>query len=132
MHNPRNNVLGREHPEPQSFEPALPLFGRVSNQHYREAVAQTVRDLKAEKKLTNERLAEILGCAETTVYNAENEHGNLDAVTMLNLAALFGGQARLKHILALVNGCPAEPETPSEKFERIIRDIDDLRKETVG
>lgn len=132
MHGNASNVLGRQESEPQSFGPSPHLFGRVSNHDYRSAVAQTIRELKAEKKLTNERLAEILGCAETTVYNAENENGNLDAVTMLNLAALFGGQGRLKHILALVNGCPAEPETPSEKFERIIRDIDDLRKDLVG
>lgn len=120
MHGNASNVLGRSGTDPQSFGPSPHLFGRVSNRDYRAAVAQIIRELKAEKRLTNESLAEQLGCSDTTIYNAENESGNLDPVTMLNLGSLFGGESRLARILALINGCPAEPKTPRERFDEAI------------
>jgi transcriptional regulator with XRE-family HTH domain len=122
------NVLRAETPPQQSFGPSPTLFGRVSNRDYRAAVAQTIRDLKAEKSLTNEQLAEKLGCSEGTVANAENENGNLDPVTMLNLGALFGGQQRISRILALINGSPDEPPTVADRLDRIEREAAAIRK----
>jgi len=100
-------------------EPSPGLFGRISSRDYRGAVAQIVREIKAERGYTNERLAEILGCSETTVYNAENENGNLDGVTMLNLGAMCGGMKRLRRIEALVNGNPPEPRTEDDELADI-------------
>lgn len=121
------NVLSRIKPAEQSFAPSL--FGRVAVADYRRAVAKTVRAIKSELHLSNERLAELLGCSEGTIANAENEHGNLDAVTMLNLGALFGGEGRLKHVLALINGSPDRPPTIAERLERIEREAAAIRKE---
>lgn len=90
----------------QSSEPSPLLFGRVTNRDYRAAVADMVREIKAEHRLSNERLAEIAGCSETTIFNAENENGNLDPVILLNIVLPHGGERRLRRILALVNGNP--------------------------
>lgn len=111
-----------------SFGRSPTLFGRVSNRDYRAAVAQTIREIKAERNLTNESIAEDLGCSEGTVANAENENGNLDPVTMLNLGALFGGQQRIHHILALINGSPDEPPTLLDRLDRIEREAAEIRK----
>jgi hypothetical protein len=69
------------------------LFGSPTRAAYRGAVAQIVRDLKATHKLSNERLAERLRCSESTIFNAENENGNLEPVTLLTIAWEFGEEA---------------------------------------
>lgn len=124
-----DNVLQADFPPQQSFGPSPCLFGRVANRDYRTAVADTIRELKAEKGLTNERLAEKLGCSEGTIANAENENGNLDPVTMLNLGAMFGGERRIRRILALINGSPDEPPTIVDRLTRIEREAAAIRKE---
>lgn len=122
------NVLHRFTDAEQSFVPSPYLFGRVAGRGYRAAVAQTIREVMAEKALDEEQLAEKLGCSKGTVKNALKEHGNMDPVTMLNLGAMFGGQERLKHILALINGSPTEPPTKAERFRRLHADLDALEK----
>lgn len=69
------------------------LFGRPSSRSYRIAVAEIVRNVKAQHKLSNERMAEIIGCSEQTVANAENECGDLTAVILLSVAYAFGEEA---------------------------------------
>lgn len=118
------NVLRAETAAEQSFEPSQGrLFGRVANEEYRSAVAQIVKEIQLEHDLDDEALGERLGCSEGTVANARNKRGNLDPVTMLNLGALFGGQTRLRPILALVNGSPAEELTRSARLRRIRDDL---------
>lgn len=105
------------------------LFGRVANRDYRAAVAQMVRELKAECGYSNERLAEVAGCSEGTIFNAENENGNLDPVILLNIALPHGGERRLKRILALINGNPERPITMGDRLDRIEREAAAIRKE---
>lgn len=122
----RTNVLHAETVAEQSFGRSEDLFGRVErvpSADYREAVAQIVREIKAERQWDNEQLAEKLGCSKTTVANAENKRTNLDAVTMLNLGAIGGGQRRIARIIALINGRPDKPVTPAERIERANREI---------
>jgi DNA-binding XRE family transcriptional regulator len=104
------------------------LFGRPSNGSYKAAVAQVIRDVKAKNKLSNERLADLIGCSETTVFNAENEACDLAAVTLLNIAYAFGEEA-IQLVRDLYLCAPAEQPTAETRLNRIEREINALRKE---
>lgn len=117
------NVLRHETDAEQSFAYQPRLFGRVLNDDYRKAVSKIVNDVQGETGLDDEQLGERLGVSEGTVANARNKRGNLDPVTMLNLGALFGGAERLRPILALINGGPAEELTRKERINRIRADL---------
>ena len=79
--------------DPETIGVSPSLFGRPASKSYRIAVAQVIRDVKARHRLSNERLAEIVGCAEQTIANAENEVGDLTAVILLAIAYAFGEEA---------------------------------------
>lgn len=118
----RSNVLPAETDAQQSF--GAGIFGRVRSEDYRNAVSRIVKEVELEHDWDDEQLAEALGCSKGTVKNARLKKGNLDPVTMLNLGALFGGQQRLRAIIALANGNPAlKEETPAEKRRRLIREL---------
>lgn len=108
-------------------ENALPrsLFGRPTKRSYRAAVAQIVREVKARNKLNNEQLAEYLGCHEQTVRNAENEDGDLSAVTLLSVGYAFGEDA-LEPVRQLYLCAPPRDETTVEKRRRLIRELQAL------
>lgn len=118
-------------PAPQSSEMPRSLFGRPTGRSYRVAVAQIIRDVKAREKLSNERLAEEIGCSESTVYNAENENGDLTAVTLLSLAYRFGedviGPVRELYLCAA-------PERPSraDRLRRIRAELDAIEREVAA
>jgi DNA-binding XRE family transcriptional regulator len=78
---------------PETFSRSL--FGRPSRGSYLAAVTQIIREIKARHKLSNARLAEILGCAEQTIANADSDYpeNELKAVTLLNIAYAFGEEA---------------------------------------
>jgi DNA-binding XRE family transcriptional regulator len=113
------NVL---YPQPETFSRSL--FGRPSNGSYRAAVAQVIRDAKARHKLSNERLAEIVGCSEQTIANAETERAenNLNPVTLLNIAYAFGEEA-IDPVRQLYLCAPPEEITPLERIARASREI---------
>lgn len=115
---------------PLGSESSLPrsLFGRPAKGTYRAAVAQIIRDVKARQKLSNERLAELIGCHGDTVSNAENEIGNLDAVTLLSIAYAFGEEA-IEPVRQLYLCAPAEQPTADTRLNRIEREINALRKD---
>lgn len=71
----------------------LPLFDPPRQKSYRAAVAQIIRELKAREGLTNVALGEELGCSGETIGNAENEHTDLNAVTLLRIAYVYGEKA---------------------------------------
>jgi transcriptional regulator with XRE-family HTH domain len=106
---------------PLGAESSLPrsLFGRPAKGTYRAAVAQIIRDVKARQKLSNERLGEIIGCSGDTVSNAENEIGNLDAVTLLSIAYAFGEDA-IGPVRQLYLCSPVEPPTKDGLIRRAI------------
>jgi transcriptional regulator with XRE-family HTH domain len=111
----RPNVL------PLPSESSLPrsLFGRPAKGSYRAAVAQIIREVKARHKLSNERLAEILGCHGDTVSNAENENGDLAAVTLLSIAYAFGEEA-IEPVRSLYLCAPVEPQTKDSLIKRAV------------
>lgn len=116
------------HRQPESFSRSL--FGRPSSASYRAAVAQLIREVKARAKLSNERLAEIVGCSEQTIANAETERAenNLNPVTLLNIAYAFGEEA-IEPVRALYLCAPVEQPTAETRLNRIEREINALRKE---
>jgi hypothetical protein len=121
----RSNVLPDETEPQQSF--GVGIFGRVRSEDYRNAVSRIVKEVQLENDWDDEQLGEELGCSAGTVKNARLKKGNLDPVTMLNLGALFGGQQRLRPIIALANGNPAtKQETRPEKRRRLIRELAEL------
>lgn len=113
------NVLYRG---PETFTRSL--FGRPSSGSYKAAVAQMIRDVKAREKLSNERLAEIVGCSEQTIANAESERNdnNLNPVTLLNFAYAFGEDA-IDPVRQLYLCAPAEPLSAAKRLERAQQEI---------
>lgn len=106
------------------------LFGRPTSGSYRAAVSQIIREVKARHKLSNERLAELIGCSEQTIANAEGERAenNLNAVTLFSIAYAFGEEA-IEPVRALYLCAPTEQPTPATRLNRIEREINALRKE---
>lgn len=104
------------------------LFGSPTRAAYRSAIAAIIRDVKAIHGLSNERLAERLRCSESTVFNAENENGNLDAVTLLTIAFEFGEQS-IDPVRQLYLCAPPSSETVAEKRRRLIRELSALEEE---
>lgn len=121
MHGP-HNVL---HDAPETFSRSL--FGRPTSGSYRAAVSQVIRNVKALHKLSNERLAELIGCSEQTIANAENDRAenNLNAVTLLNIAYAFGEEA-IDPVRSLYLCAPAEEP---DALDLIERGVAKLRKE---
>jgi len=110
------NVL---RPAPETFTRSL--FGRPSSGSYRAAVAQVLREVKARHKLSNERLAEIVGCSEQTIANAEAERAenNLNPVTLLNIAYAFGEDA-IDPVRQLYLCAPVEAPTKNGLIRKAI------------
>lgn len=119
-------IASRQHcVEDETF--ARSLFGRPTGKSYRAAVAQVVRDVKAKRKLSNEAFAEEIGCSEGTVCNAENERGNLEAVTLLSIAFVFGEDA-IAPVRELYLCRPAPTKTRADKFRDVHAMLDELEK----
>lgn len=113
--------------DPESFSRSL--FGRPASGSYKAAVAQMIRDVKARYRLSNERLAEIVGCSEQTIANAEGERAenNLNAVTLLNFAYCFGEDA-IQPVRDLYLCKPAEHRTIFDRIDAIEGEARLLRK----
>ena len=113
---------------PETFSRSL--FGRPTSSSYRLAISQIIRDVKAKHRLSNERLAELIGCSEQTIANAESDRAenNLNAVTLLNVAYCFGEEA-IEPVRALYLCAPTERPTADTRLNRIEREINALRKE---
>ena len=110
------NVLYRL---PETFSRSL--FGRPTSGSYRAAIAQVIRDVKARHKLSNERLAEIIGCSEQTIANAETDRAenNLNPVTLLNIAYAFGEEA-IDPVRTLYLCAPVDPPSKDGLIRRAI------------
>jgi len=107
---------------PETFSRSL--FGRPSSGSYRAAIAEIIRDVKSRHKLSNERLAEVIGVSEQTIANAESQRAenDLKAVTLLNIAYAFGEDA-IDPVRNLYLCAPAKDLTPAERIERANREI---------
>jgi transcriptional regulator with XRE-family HTH domain len=118
------NVLAAETDAEQSSDPIPGLFKPVRDCDYQAAVSRVILEIRAEYGYKSaEALADKVGCSKSTILNGENGTGNLDAVTLLNLAMFHGGEARLKRVIGLINGCPPKQLTPFERIARANREI---------
>jgi DNA-binding XRE family transcriptional regulator len=104
------------------------LYGRPTRKGYRAAIAQVIRDVKARHSLSNEGLADEIGCHKDTVANAEDEVGNLDPVTLLNIAYVFGEQA-IEPVRQLYLCSPPEPLSTDDRIARIRSDLAEIERE---
>lgn len=68
----------------------LSLRARPTQKSYRSAVADIIRKLKAEHRLSNTDLADRIGCSHQTIANAESEDTDIKAVTLLAMEHEFG------------------------------------------
>lgn len=58
----------------------------------RQAVAKIIRRVQLDQELTDDDLADALGCSVGTVRNARNEHADLNAATIAKIGAKFGAE----------------------------------------
>lgn len=129
----RSNVLRSETDAEQDFEPLSELFSLVQDEDYRSVVSRIILEIRAEYGYRSAaELAKKIECSENTILNAENGRNNLDTVTLLNLALRHGGEARLKRVLALINGVPPPRITPFERLARANREISAALNELEG
>ena len=118
------NVFANETTAEQYSAQIPGLFKPVSDDDYQREVSRLLLEIRAEYGYRSaEELAKKVGCSKGTILNGENGNGNMDAVTLLNIALAHGGEYRLKRILALINGCPPPPITPFERLARANREI---------
>jgi transcriptional regulator with XRE-family HTH domain len=110
----RASVLQQSH---QSSDFSRSLFGCPTRGSYRAAVAAIIRDLKATHGFSNERLAERLRCSESTIFNAENENGNLEVVILLTIAYEFT-EATIDPVRQLYLCAPTEEPDALTLIER--------------
>ena len=83
--------------------------------------------MKARHKLSNERLAELIGCEKQTVANAENENGDMLAVTLLRIAYAFGEES-IAPVRQLYLCAPVDEPDELEFCRRSIRELTKLEK----
>lgn len=106
----------------------LPLYDPPRQKAYRAAVARMIRELKAREGLSNTALGEEIGCCGETISNAENEHNDLNPVTLLRIAYHFGEEA-IEPVRQLYLRSHVEPLTVSERFDALQIQIETIRKE---
>jgi DNA-binding XRE family transcriptional regulator len=106
----------------------LGLFGPPIQKTYRSAVARCIRDIKARHSLNNIALADVLGCSDQTIANAENEENDLSGVTLMRIAYQFGEEA-IAPVRALYLCATTERPTRGERIRKIIQDLSLLEKE---
>lgn len=106
----------------------LQLFGPPSQKAYRAATSRDLREIRAKERLTNADLADALGCSHQTIVNALAEENDLNAVTVLRLAFVFGEEA-ISNIRSLYLCAAREPESISEKRRRLINELAALEDE---
>jgi predicted transcriptional regulator len=107
----------------------LPLFSPPRKMSYRAAVAKIVRELKAKHALSNVKLADLLDCSDETISNAENEHTDLNAVTLLRVGYQFGEES-IAPALDLMRRRQVEPETLTDRFDALQSQLALVRRET--
>jgi len=93
---------------------------------FRPAMADIIRDLKTRHRLTNDSLAEELGCCADTISNVENEHNDLNIVTFLRLWWRFGDEA-VRPVTDLACRIP-ERLTSADRIDDVMRQLSTLRK----
>lgn len=102
---------------------------QLSNNGYREAVALIVRRIQKDQGLSDNQLAERIGCSAGTIKNARNEASNLDAVTLANIERAFGPGAIDPYLaLAGVRAVPLTPPVPVERLHPTLAIVEALHR----
>ena len=94
---------------------------------YRAAVSKIIMDLKAKHRLSNTKLADKLDCSDETISNAENEHTDLNAVTLLRIGYVFGDDASAP-ALDLMRRRHVEPATLADDLNDLQAMFDAVRR----
>lgn len=95
---------------------------QIGNHAYRDAVAEIIRTVKFKHKLTNIQLADLVGCSDGTISNAENAHGSLDPNTLIRMANVFGPQ-----IMQPIRDIYDRPLTYAEQIDDICERLQALK-----
>ena len=106
----------------------LSLFGPPIQKSYRAAVAKCIRDIKARHSLNNIALADVLGCSDQTIANAENEENDLSGVTLMRIAYQFGEDA-IAPVRNLYLCAAVERPSRSDRIAKIIGELTLLERE---
>ena len=104
------------------------LWGRPTRNGYRAAIKQIILELKARKNLSDQELADLLGCHKETIENAQDEANSLDVVTLLNIAYAFGEDA-IEPVRSLYLCKPTEKPTIEDRLSRIEGEAAAIRRE---
>jgi DNA-directed RNA polymerase specialized sigma subunit len=86
------------------------------------AIKEIILTVKARHNLTDWDLAESIGVHKDTIENAQEEVGNLEVVTLLNIAWTYGEEA-IAPVRNLYLCAPVDHETTAEKRRRLIREL---------
>ena len=109
----------------------LPLYDPPRKMSYRAAVARIVREVKARYHLSNVMLADKLDCSDETISNAENENTDLNAVTLLRIAYVFGEEA-IDPVRELYLCRHAAPKSVPERIADLKRELDMIGREVAA
>ena len=104
------------------------LWGRPTRNGYRAAIKQIILELKARKNLSDQELADLLGCHKETIENAQDEANSLDVVTLLNIAYAFGEEA-IQPVRDIYLCAPTEQPTIEDRLARIEGEAAAIRRE---
>lgn len=93
------------------------LFGKPKSRSYRAACKQIVLDVQARQRLSDQELADIIGCHKDTIQNVKEEACDLSAVTLLIIAYAFGEES-IRPVRELYLCKPAEQPTALSEIEK--------------
>jgi hypothetical protein len=111
----------------------LSLFGRPRSKDCLAAISKAVLRARSNHDLTNEQLANGLGCSTGTIKNALSESSMMRTDTLLRFGYFFPEE--FAPIQALMSGAVPEAPTVADRLERIETHLDAIRREadeTIG
>ena len=103
------------------------LFGKPKSKSYRAACKQIVLNVQARHRLSDQELADLIGCHKDTIQNVKEEACDLSAVTLLIIAYAFGEDA-IQPVRDLYLCKPAEHRTIFDRIDAIEGEARLLRK----
>jgi hypothetical protein len=105
----------------------LSLFGAPGSNDCLAAISKAVLNARCNHNLTNEQLADGLGCCTGTIKNALSETSMMRTDTLLRFGYFFPEEFAPVHALMTA----AVPEAPSvaDRLERIETHLDAIRRE---
>lgn len=103
------------------------LFGGLPRKSCLIALSNAIRDVEYKERLTMAEIGAELDCEAETVENAKYERNLLGFDKVARLLARW--PQHCAGIRQLWEMAAAEPETPLQKYRRIVRELDALEQE---